>query len=69
MILLFQRTKEYFQNNFKTITTETVQSLPKISFKGIEYIPFAWRNMFQISIWRVDEYGVVKTKSRYEYIL
>lgn len=51
-------------NNFKVLATDSVQSLPKRMFKGIEYVPLAWRDLFQISIWRVDEYGVVKTISR-----
>lgn len=35
------------------------------NYKGIEYQPKIIREKLQISLWRMDAYGVVKTKDRY----
>lgn len=33
-------------------------------FEDIEYKPPVMKEKFEISLWRIDEYGVSKTKSR-----
>ena len=40
----------------------------KQKFEELEYQPPIIRKKFQISLWRIDEYGVVKTRSRYDIL-
>jgi hypothetical protein len=36
-----------------------------LKYKGFEYDSQILREEFQISLWKVDRFGVVKTKDRY----
>ena len=45
--------------------SEYISWAPKKKYKGFEYRPPIIREKLQISLWRVDRFGVVKTKSKY----
>lgn len=47
------------------IPSEYVSWNSKKKYKGFEYRPPIIREKLQISIWRADRFGVVKTKAKY----
>lgn len=46
-------------------TTDTAYWYPKSPFRTIEYQPKCIREKYQISLWKVDSFGVVKIKDSY----
>lgn len=53
-------------NNFQNDTTVGLSSLYDISvFGDVKYEPPITKEKYQISIWKIDEFGMVKVKDRY----
>ena len=55
--------------NYSSVWKEELLSFSKRKFKGFEYIPQIARDKFQISIWKADEFGIVKTYSRLVFFI
>ena len=52
------------KKKFESTNSAYIGYKSKQMFENLEYQPPTMREKFQISLWRIDEYGIVKTKSR-----
>ena len=55
--------EKFITDNFAEINVDKRYIIYNKKFRGFEYQPKIVREKYNISLWRVDEFGVVKTKS------